>query len=290
MKILVVTLNPSVDRMYHVDALMQGGESRVLAVKDCAGGKGVNVARFLRSWRMPVQTLCLQDMLDVPRRVNITILDQAGRSTRFLEKGPHITLAQWHKIEKAIQKLLLGFDILVLSGSLPPGVPCDAYEGLIYFAQNKGVRCVLDTSGPALAHGVAAAPWCVKPNRLEAEALLGQKLRSQRDIASALRTFLEYGIKRVLLSLDVEGLAGADGQRMFWVHTPRQKGLTVGCGDVLLAGFLSQDAHASFEDCLIFAAACGSANVGAKVPGKISLSAIRSIKELVKANEIKGTL
>ena len=69
---------------------------------------------------------------------------------------------------------------MVLSGSLPPGLPPAAYAELIAAATAAGVPAVLDTSGDALREGVAAGPAIVKPNLDELAALAGRSAAHAR--------------------------------------------------------------------------------------------------------------
>ena len=47
--ILTLTLNAALDVSYEVDALVPGTSHRVRAVRQRAGGKGINVARILHN-------------------------------------------------------------------------------------------------------------------------------------------------------------------------------------------------------------------------------------------------
>ena len=69
-----------------------------------------------------------------------------------------------------------GAAAVVLSGSLPPGLPPGTYAELIALAAAAGVPAVLDTHGEALLRGAAAGPAIVKPNLAELEALAGRPL------------------------------------------------------------------------------------------------------------------
>ncbi len=257
---------------------MPGREMRVRSAVECPGGKGVNAARALRSLGVPAGLLTLTDILDVPPRVNTTVRDRAGHSFRLLEPGPRLSAQQWHQVEAAVLKAARQVDQVVLSGSLPPGVPEDAYARII-----RASGCAfLDTSGAALARGVKAAPFCVKPNREEAQALLGMTIRSRAAVRKALRSLAGYGIKRVLLSLGEDGLAGTDGQEYVRASVPCRRGSTVGCGDAALAGFLAGRRNGgSFAEALLFAAAAGAANVAVQVPGDILPGLVKQLMKKV---------
>ncbi|MFD7057321.1 PfkB family carbohydrate kinase [Streptomyces mirabilis] len=62
---------------------------------------------------------------------------------------------------------------VVLSGSLPPGLPVDAYASLIAMARARGVPALLDAEGEALTAALAAAPDVVKPNAHELAGVIG---------------------------------------------------------------------------------------------------------------------
>ena len=269
---LVVTLNPAIDRTLFVDRLTLGAEMRVKAVRSVDGGKGVNLARALKGLGIVGRSLTLKDAVpSVDVRINTTVVDAGGRYTRFIEPGPHLSTKDLAGIKRYFLEQLDGVRILVLCGSIPPGAPADIYSGLILAALRKGLRTVLDSSGAALEKGVTARPWCIKPNRQEAEALLGFKIGSVRAVRKALQMLARYGMTRVLLSLAEEGLAGFDGEDMFLARGPRRTGLTVGCGDASLAGFLAADiGGAGFREALRSGAAAGMANVGVDVPGGIT--------------------
>ena len=96
-----------------------------------------------------------------------------------------------------------------------------------------------------------------------------------------------YGMTRVLLSLDKDGLAGFDGKKMFLAWGPRLEGLTVGCGDSALAGFIAgQLKGASFDDALRLAAAAGAANVAAKIAGGISRIKVMALQKKIKLERL----
>ena len=123
-----------------------------------------------------------------------------------------------------------GFDVVVLSGSLPKAWPVDTYRKLIVAAKAAGAKVVLDASGAALIEGVKAHPEVIKPNAEECEALVGFVPRTPEEFGmatAALRELCDYPIIS-------DGASGCwfDGE---FVAAPKVEVLdTTAAGDTLL--------------------------------------------------------
>ncbi|MCU7728594.1 PfkB family carbohydrate kinase [Actinoplanes sp. KI2] len=190
--IVTVTLNPALDLTYAVDALVPHGTHRVATVAERPGGKGLNVARVLHALGEPVLATGLLGGTTGGRvahllaaegvrssftpiagetRRTVAVVDRAD-ATGFWEPGPTVTPAEWSAFVAEFRELLGPATVVTLSGSLPQGVPIDAYASLIALATAAGVPTVLDTSGPALRAGLLAGPSVAKPNADELAALL----------------------------------------------------------------------------------------------------------------------
>jgi fructose-1-phosphate kinase PfkB-like protein len=287
--IITLTLNPSVDKTIHVDKIRSGADLRVKSVRQVNGGKGVNMARALTALGIAVETITLKDIFPlVEIRVNTAVVEPSGKTMRFLEPGPYLSRKEWKVVESFVTARLQGIRGLALCGSLPPEAPVDLYARLTYAARRKGVDTVLDSSGIFLTEGVKSKPWCVKPNREEAEVLLGFKIRSVQAVRKALQMLAGYGMTRVLLSLGEDGLAGFDGRDMVLVKVPViPQGLTLGCGDCALGGFWAAvlQGH-SFSGALALAAAAGAANVGLDIPGQIVIKKVLVLRRKIRMEKI----
>jgi tagatose 6-phosphate kinase len=154
--ILTVTLNPALDITYRVPSVHLGETHRVTTVRQRAGGKGVNVARVLAELGEEVLATGLAGS---PVRRTVVVTDGV-EATGFWEPGPRVTSEEWAAFQTHYAALVGRAAVVVLSGSVPPGVPVDAYADLIRAAQLLNVPSILDTSGPApaaaLARGVRA--------------------------------------------------------------------------------------------------------------------------------------
>lgn len=288
--ITTVTMNPSFDLTMEVPTIEIGSLVRATGERLEAAGKGVNVSRALAANDVPTRALApigppatarrYRELLDVegvlevipiPGRIrtNVTVVTPNGVVTKINGPGPYYTREEFDRVRSAIVAAVVGSEWVVLSGSLPPGVPDDAYLDLIRSAQALGCRVALDAAGEALRHGVAAAPDLVKPNRIELGELYGSPIATVADAQRAARALLDIGVGAVLVSLGSDGavLVRADSCHHAWVAALPVES-PVGAGDALLAGFLSADRDD--ETALVRAVSWGTAACrlpGSKMPG-----------------------
>ncbi len=234
--ILAVTFNPALDVTYHVDRADWDGVNRPRRVLSRPGGKGLNVARVLLALGAPVRAIGLAGGLDgqavldglaaagVPAaftplagatRRTFTVVDEAaGRVAAFNEPGPAVSGGEYRAFLELFLAELPGCAVAVLSGSVPPGMPADAYAELIAMAAAAGVPAILDADGPALRAGLAAGPAVVKPNLAELERVTGRALRGGADgaqpglaaVAGAARELTAAGAGAAVVSLGPHGL------------------------------------------------------------------------------------
>lgn len=261
--LVTVTLNAAIDKTYRLSQLIPGQLHRTREHLSLPGGKGINVARVARTLGTDVIATgfiaghngrfiaegCAKqgiapDFVETEgeSRCCLSLLDeQSGEVTEVLEQGPVVTSAAFAQLLDKLGRLARQASYVAFSGSLPAGVPADAYQTLIELVREAGAMPVLDTSGSALGHGLKGQPCLVKPNRDEAEALLGYPLDGEEAIVAALHDLHFLGAKRVLLSLGDAGawfFAGDEPQHFPVVPLGRVVN-PVGCGDSLLAGVLA---------------------------------------------------
>ncbi|WP_170285539.1 1-phosphofructokinase [Microbacterium rhizomatis] len=269
--IVTVTANPSIDRAVRLDGpLVHGEVQRALDAREDAGGKGVNVARALRS--AGVETIAVVPCADddpfrlllehegVPARrvpvagrvrANLTITDPDGTTTKLNMPGPRLSETETSALVEAISVSAEGAEWIVFAGSLPPGVGDDFYSVAIAAVRERwGARApkiAVDTSGAALERVVAGGrPDLIKPNELELAELVGETLDGGTDvIASSARLahlLVPHRVGAALVTLGGDGalLVAPDG--VLRAHAPRiTVASTVGAGDSSLAGYLIAD-------------------------------------------------
>ena len=270
--ILVVCLNPALDITHHVERVDWSGVNRPTAVHARPGGKGVNVARTLHALGADVVLLGLTGgptgnfieaelqalglsaaftPITGDTRRTFTVMDADGAAALFNEPGPEVSAAEWDSFRAQYSRFLAvaarqNAAAVVLSGSLPPGLPGDAYGTLIATAKAAAVPTLLDTSGAALRHGIGAGPDIVKPNLDELAALtsgetqdsghLGTPECAQMSTIMAAAAIREAGAQSVVVSLGPDGLLAVTGDGCWHAHpTALVTGNATGAGDAVVA-------------------------------------------------------
>lgn len=297
--ICTVTLNPALDCYLTPRQLVPGQENRYEELRLLPGGKGVNVSLLLsglgaRTLAIGIaagftgQELCaMLDQAGCPHdfftlsqgltRLNLKLLPPGGPETGLNGTGPALAGEDLDRMEQRLAAALRPGDILVLSGSLPAGLPADAYVRLAKTAP-PGVVVVLDASGPALQEGLAVRPFLVKPNRQELEELAGQPLPEERDLLRWAERLQHMGPKNVLVSLGGQGalLLTEQGQTLRRQALPGKEVSSVGAGDSMVAGFLyGWESTRSLSDALDWGLAAGAAT--AFTQGIASADAVKEL-------------
>ena len=148
----------------------------------------------------------------------------------------------------------------MISGSLPPGISVENLTQLVKNAQQHGLRCIVDSSGDALAATLDVGNIeLVKPNQKELSALV---LSQPDDVRLAAQELIRSGkVQRVVVSLGAQGALGVDINGSVQVVPPPMKSQsTVGAGDSMVGAMTLRLAeNASLEDMVRFGVAAGSA-------------------------------
>jgi 1-phosphofructokinase family hexose kinase len=268
--ILVVTPNLAVDVTLPVEALRPGKVHRTDRSRRQAGGKGVNFARALRSLGAqgapdhPPLVLgfaggrageaireglarenLAAELVPFPgeSRTCTIILDENGVATVVNEAGPSIEDPR--ELLSRFGAVLDRARAVAFMGSLPPGVRSDLYAEMIALSRKKGLLSLVDTSGEALKEGLSAGPTFAKPNRAEAEELLGVDLSTDDARREAVAEIRRRGAEAAFITFGAEGFLLACDQGTFRSHLPPggkgdlRLGNPTGAGDTFAAGLLA---------------------------------------------------
>jgi tagatose 6-phosphate kinase len=303
--ILVVNLNLAIDQIVEVDELRPGAVHRARATSRLAGGKGVNVARVLRTLgERCVVTGFLGgragEMIAADLRAEGISFDCApirdeSRTCLILsdghhrcqtvinEAGPRISRDEMAGFTATYRQLLRrGADPVVITGSLPPGLPQETYADLISHANQAGCRTLFDSSSAALRHGLGAGPFMVKVNHEEAGEALQRAIKDFADAAQAADELIGMGPAHAMITLGARGaLLAFEGVKYCLVPPLVQAVNSVGSGDAVMAGLaagLRRGDRAEEIGALAIAAGAANALHGA---GRCAIEEIRSLQPQV---------
>ena len=302
-RVLTVALNAAVDVAWIIDDFGVGKINTVREATRLAGGKANNVARVLTTLGPRVTATGFAggsagqfiqadlrrngiepdyEPVEGENRTCPAIIDPVnGTLTEVREKGPVLTEADGERFLARFRRLVAHADLVVISGSLPPGLPADYYRTLVREAYSTAqVRTILDASGKALREALPAQPYLVKPNQDELAEWAGRPLEDEADILAAARSMMESGPLVVAVSLGARGLLLVSPEGAWRAVPPAIKPVnTVGSGDSLVAGFAAGlMLELPAEEVLRTAVACGTANAlttGVAVVNPMDLATIR---------------
>ncbi|MCV2865038.1 1-phosphofructokinase family hexose kinase [Albidovulum sediminicola] len=237
--IVTLTLNPALDLAVETRRVLPGPKLRCTAPRIDPGGGGVNVSRVVA--RLGGETLALVAVgggngarlcaalatENVPfrplpspgeTREGLTVTERStGEQYRFALPGPKWRASDVASALRSTVQAVARGQFLVMSGSLPPGVPADVAARLARRIARAGGRMGADTSGAALAE-LAGGPSgldLLRMNGAEAEELAGHPLPLAADSADFAQALVHRGVARlVIVARGAEGsvLASPEGR------------------------------------------------------------------------------
>ncbi len=260
--VYTVTLNPALDYEVLVDGFHTGCLNRASREHMHFGGKGVNVSTVLQ--HLGVETVALgfvagftgkaledglrdggirTDFIHLEEgltRVNVKIRSGGGGETEINSQGPAIPAPSMEALLQKLDRLKEG-DVLVLAGSLPAGLPGDAYQTILSRVEGRGVLTVVDAARDVLKGVLPYRPFLIKPNSAELGELFGRGSLTEEEISSCATSLQKQGARNVLVSMAGDGSLLLDETGVF--HRlgvpPGQVRHSVGAGDSMVAGFLA---------------------------------------------------
>jgi 1-phosphofructokinase family hexose kinase len=310
MKVLTVTLHPAVDRILKLEQFQPSDPMHGVVLHEYPAGKGINAARALHRLGVPVlatgflgkqsfdalNTAIRNEGMDAsflpcaaPTRTTTIIQEtHTGKQYIITESRQAVTEQEVRLLLRHIGNLMDGMDLCLLCGAGEGPFLHDAYAQFVALATQKGVRCLLDSSGLSLKEGLTAKPLGVKVNREELSMLADSPLNSQDQQAGFLRKIVESGIGFAAMSDQARGMLADNGIET-WAGSLNVDPVinTIGCGDAMLAGMAKAVLEKlPLQEMVRWGVACGTANTQQPGAGFIEMPTVRSFLSRVVVNPI----
>jgi 1-phosphofructokinase family hexose kinase len=303
--IICITPNPAIDRTLIVPSLILGNVQRAERSIVAAGGKGLNVARAIRT--LGGEELCmgfagghtgdlLADLaqneglhsswtwINSETRACTILVSHHGDATVINESGASVPKSDWEQLQQDVLKNISSAGLVCISGSLPPGSSVDDLQGLLRMLVDTGKQVWVDTGGSALNTVFTIPGIYIKVNGDE----IGKALRFEvNDVPSAKRSLMilgERGLTACAITLGAVGALLSTNEGRWHVLGPRVRVVSsVGSGDSFLGGLVSAlDGGKDWPEALRDAVAAGTANTLSAGGGHFAFEEFQDIREQVQ--------
>jgi len=259
--IVTVTLNPAVDEEFVVSEFQPGGWFRSRNANRTPGGKGINVSLMLSQLGYETAAMgflagfnggYIRDVLRRERittnfvhvkgetRTNVYIVDDVGHvETGISELGPYIAEEAFDRFLKNYERMLKRARLIVIGGSLPPGVPQDAYATLVSMARSQNIPVWLDAAGAPLMAGLEASPNLAKVDHRFMSKISGISLTSLENLIQVVSKLHDQGIEWALTSYHTYGDVFFTPEGIYLALADRRSVISLfGASDALVAGMV----------------------------------------------------
>ena len=262
--IYTLTLNPAVDYFGELPALQSGSVNRLSSVRLYPGGKGINVSLVLSSLGIPNIALGFiggvfgewiiaeldkleqkHDFCRIADDTRLNIKLHAGDMPGMTEINglTSVRESELETLAAKIHSLINPRDTLIMSGSMPGGVPAEFYSEVCKNIKKITARVIIDTSGKSLSAlkdlSRDERPFLIKPNADELGELFGTKIADKETAARYGRQALCFA-ENALVSLGEDGaVLITESGVLFANKKVSHVKSAVAAGDTLLAGFVA---------------------------------------------------
>jgi 1-phosphofructokinase len=323
-KVVTITLNPALDLTGSLDTLNTGSVSLANKGSLHPAGKGVNVAKVLSDLGAEVTVtgflgrdnealfctlfneMNAQDAfirVDGSTRINVKLVEKEGRVSDINFPGVDVSPQAISEFETCLFTLAETHHFFVLAGSLPKGISPELCASWIEKLHQMGKKVIFDSSRAALAAGLNAHPWLIKPNDEELSEFVGRELNTPEACQQAAQDLATKGINNIVVSLGAKGVMwlgehpqldannssdtnNQHGLSWRYAQPPQMKVVsTVGAGDTLVAGFCwGHMKQWQAEQTLSFATALSALAVTQVGVGVPDLEAVTDLQKKITHN------
>jgi 1-phosphofructokinase family hexose kinase len=265
-----ILLNPTIDHVHEVEHFKAGGTYKASTTRVFPVGKAISVALGLRALgdEPTVVALVGKEELGIYRasldaadvsaalipvegrtRRNVTIVDTAEHTVTHVREGGFTAGEErLEAVEAAIDRLpRVSERWIVLSGSIPPGLPGVTIARLVARCRALGFKALVDASGPPLKEVVARCkPWVLKINEAELDYLAGRRTDDSERVPADPAVEPVTGDCAGRIASDARALLG--GELAFAAVTMGAAGAVLSCKEGTWHGVLSSTERINVVD------------------------------------------
>ncbi len=263
--------------------LSPDGASQVLTLSPLGGPAYEPIAREFADFGMNSQWV----RTTVPTRVCTTLLDaETSVTTEIVENSRALPVEEQEEYFIAYEAFAAKAAVVVLTGSLPSGMPASYYARL---ASVTPGRMILDFRGEGLLQALPCKPFMVKPNREELIQTVGGTLANSAELIAAMRKLNAMGAEWVVVTDGPQSVWMSGQGEVYHAEPPKVDVVNpIGCGDCLAAGFaVALDAGQNIVDALRLGIAAASENARVLLPAQLTQAAVKAVAETIQVERTR---
>lgn len=247
-----------------------------------AGFNGEYIRNALRASRITT------DFVHIPgeTRTNVYVIDDTGHvETGISEAGPAVSPEAVDRLRKVYRRILQRTRMVILGGSLPPGVPEDIFAEFVLLAREKGIPTLVDAAGPPLMAALEAGPTVVKADHRFMSKVMGRSLTSLDNLIDVVSGFQAKGVEWAVVSYRTYGNVFFSPDGIYLALADRKSVRSIfSASDALLAGLVvAREEGMTTEETIRFAMASAwecAAHVGKGIQNRKAVEGFIPLVEL----------
>jgi 1-phosphofructokinase family hexose kinase len=307
--ILAAGLSPAWQQILVFDSFRLGEVNRAREAHACASGKVLNVGLALHRLGAGSRTLSLIGgpaaagiesefaalgarsrwvRSNSPTRVCTTIIDRAKRNvTELVENAGPVSADELDQFRATFHEEAATADVVVLSGSLPEGVPPGLYRDLI---ADTPARVILDAQGPPLLEALSSRPFLIKPNRTELARTAGCDLADDGALLAAIERLHGTGAQWIVITHGKHAVWASGPEGLFRAQPPHLADVVnpIGSGDCLAAALAWRLAEGdSVPESLGWGIAAAAENARHLLPARLDTQRIAELRAAMRVDRAR---
>lgn len=304
--ILIITLNPLLERRFTYEQIGVGNVNRNAVTKISAGGKGINVSRQLKNLGVKSYNYFFSggtngkiyrdklksEELDFSfistksetRHAAVIISEKDKTISSYFSEDPKITQIEVDEFKLKLDKMIQNCEVVIFSGSSPSTEADSIIPYGIELANKYDKVSICDTYGKHLQSCIAAAPTMIHNNLSEIKYSPDISNGDEEVIVDYLNYLYHKGIKRTYLTNGSNNFYASNFDYIYKV-----KPLDIlevdatGSGDSFVAGLVYCWINSDlFENSLKFATAIAGLNAATFDVSSVNLQDVIKFKEKIE--------
>ena len=260
--IYTVTFNPALDVSGVVEEIIPDEKCYVNNEIKCAGGNGINAGivasrlgakvlltgflggvngQEIRRLLNEEKNICRFISIENETRMNVTISNlQTNKQTRLSFPGPRIHKLEWSRLRSYLEGLESRNRIMIIGGSLPPGVSSSMVNSLVRDLSAKGFYVMVDMPSQNLKRIIKAKPDFIKPNLKEFQELTHSRVYKKASVIKMIRGLLDYVPLICVSSVEGGAILASKDEAWFGITPKLSIRSTVGAGDSMVGAIATE--------------------------------------------------